>query len=110
MVLKKVKEDKIVMIGETQGKDACGNCIDLNADITSKIPKAEIPINYEHHSVYTDPKGQEIAQKHKVEEIPYTEHCVIAEDDTKSCKTVVGYKPEEWAEIGKKREVEFKEA
>lgn len=107
MVLKKVVGEKIIMYGETEGKDACHNCIGLDKDISEKIKTPEIPVEYKHHSVYSDEIGRKIAEEKKLEEIPFVEHCVVAEDKTESCKTVTGYNPKDWEKTGKAREEEF---
>lgn len=108
MVLKKVVGDKIIMYGETEGEDACHNCVDLNKDITGRIEKGpEVPIDYKHYSINNDEIGRKIVEEKKLEEIPYVEHCKIAEDKTEKCETVIGYNPKKFADIGKAREEEF---
>lgn len=107
MVKKTVIKDEIEMYGETQGKDACHNCITLDKQVNEIIPKAEVPIDYKHYSVYTDEIGKRVAEEVKLKEIPYVKHCKIAEDNTKKCDTVIGYDAKDWKDIGKKREEEF---
>jgi hypothetical protein len=96
------------MYGEISGENACGNCVALNDTISSEIiPKAEIPVEYKHYSVYDDTIGKQVAESRNITDIPYVEHCKVAEDQTKKCDTVIGFKKEDWNSVGKKREEEF---
>ncbi len=108
-VMKKVKRDEVTMFGQIAGEDSCHNCVDLNKQMTEKvIPKATIPVDYKHYSVYNDEEGKKVAAAENIKDIPYVKHCKIAEDDTKQCDTVVGYDPDNWKNVGKPREEKFK--
>lgn len=108
MVKKVVIRDEVTMYGQIEGQDACGNCIDLDKTIKNEVkPRAEIPVEYKHYSVYDDQIGQKVAAERKIEEIPFVEHCKIAEDETKRCDTIVGFNKKDWANVGKHREEDF---
>lgn len=103
---KTVKKDEVVMYGAVEGAQACGNCISLDKELKG-LTNTEIPIEYNHYSVYTDEIGKKVASEKNIEEIPYVEHCKVADDDTKKCDVVVGYNKKDWENVGKKREEEF---
>jgi hypothetical protein len=106
---KKVVRDEVTMFGSIEGENSCHNCIDLNNQLNKEvIPKAEIPVEYKHHSVYDDEVGKEVAKVEKIKDIPYVKHCKIAEDEQKDCETIVGYDPNNWMNIGKARTEKFK--
>lgn len=109
-VLKKVVRDEITMYGQIAGENSCHNCVDLNNQLTTEnIPKAEIPVDYKHVDVY-DNKGNPtpVTDEKKISDIPHVEVCKIAEDNQKQCKTIKGYDPNDWKNIGKSREEKFK--
>jgi hypothetical protein len=107
MAKKTVIKDEVIMYGATEGKDTCHNCISLDKTVNSVIPKAEIPIDYKHHEVYLDKSAEQVLKDANVSEIPYVQHCKIAEDETKKCDTIIGYNEKDWRNLGKKREEEF---
>ena len=96
------------MYGQIEGKDKCGNCVDLDKTINNEVkPRAEIPVEYKHYSVYNDEIGQKVAAEKKIEEIPYIEKCKTAEDGAEKCDYITGFNRKDWENVGKKREEEF---
>lgn len=107
MTLKKVIKDKVTMYGQIEGQDSCHNCISLNKDVTTKLDKSEIPIDYKHHSVYDDEIGIKVSEEKNIKEIPYVNHCKVAEDNTEKCDVVIGYDKKYWDKVGTSREEDF---
>lgn len=107
-IKKKVVRDEVTMYGQIEGQDKCGNCVDLDKTMKNDVtPKAEIPVDYKHYSVYDHEIGKKVAAEKKIEEIPYIERCAVAEDQTKKCEVITGFNKDDWTKVGKQREEEF---
>lgn len=104
---KTIIKEEIEMYGQTQGADACHNCVSVDKTVNSVIPKAETQIDYKHYEVYDNKDAEAVLKQANIKEIPYVKYCKIAEDNTKKCDTIIGYNDKDWKDLGKKRQEDF---
>ena len=109
---KTVVRRDIEMIGKTEGKEACGNCIEEHDTFHKEIlPSPTMPIDYKHTDIDSD-RGLQLEREKKIKYMPYTIDCPVYDDGTKGqgseCREIEGWKKSDWTQYKKPVETNYK--
>lgn len=104
---RRVVRRDITMYGHIVDSDedsACGNCQKVEEIVKNEISQSsDVPVNYKHYDIYSDPEGKEMVEKKDLYDIPYTTDCKIFNDGSEpDCREVLGYNRKHWKDDTKK--------